>query len=119
VKGGGHATNPKFSSTSGVQIALSRFNEVKIDSMSGTVEIGAGLTWDQVYTNLEPTGVNVVGARTPTVGVAGLTLGGGRCLSSSETYLICFQAMHIRQVGMDLRSITSLDTNLCFRMELY
>ncbi|KAI0262279.1 hypothetical protein BGY98DRAFT_940474, partial [Russula aff. rugulosa BPL654] len=58
VKGGGHAFNPKFSSTSGVQIALSRFNEIEVDFTSGTVEIGAGLTWDQVYTNLEPTGVN-------------------------------------------------------------
>jgi FAD/FMN-containing dehydrogenase len=78
VKGGGHATNPRFSSTRGVQVALSRFNEIKVDFTSGTVEIGAGLTWEQVYANLEPTGVNVVGARTPTVGVAGFTLGGGR-----------------------------------------
>jgi FAD/FMN-containing dehydrogenase len=80
VKGGGHATNPKFSSTSGVQIALSRFNETKVNTASGTVEVGAGLTWDQVYAALEPTGVNVVGGRIPGVGVAGLTLGGGESL---------------------------------------
>ena len=80
MKGGGHATNPKFSSTSGVQIALSRFNETKVDIISGTVEVGAGLTWDQVYAALEPTGVNVVGGRIPGVGVAGLTLGGGERL---------------------------------------
>ncbi len=64
---------------------MSRFNEIKVDSTSGTVEVGAGLTWDQVYANLEPTGVNVVGARAPTVGVAGFTLGGGRSLPSSES----------------------------------
>jgi len=80
VKGGGHATNPKFSSTSGVQIALSRFNETKVNVASGTVEVGAGLTWDQVYAALEPAGVNVVGGRVPGVGVAGLTLGGGETL---------------------------------------
>ena len=80
MKGGGHATNPKFSSTNGVQIALSRFNETKVNAMSGTVEVGAGLTWDQVYVALEPTGVNVVGGRVPGVGVAGLTLGGGESL---------------------------------------
>ena len=78
MKGGGHATNPGFSSTRRVQVALSRFNKIKVDFTSGTVEIGAGLTWDQVYANLESTGVNVVGARAPTVGVAGFTLGGGR-----------------------------------------
>ena len=80
MKGGGHATNPKFSSTSGVQIALSRFNETKVNVASGTVEVGAGLTWDQVYAALEPAGVNVVGGRVPGVGVAGLTLGGGETL---------------------------------------
>ena len=80
MKGGGHATNPNFSSTKGVQIALSRFNKTKVDDTSGTVEVGAGLTWDQVYAALEPTGVNVVGGRIPGVGVAGLTLGGGESL---------------------------------------
>jgi FAD/FMN-containing dehydrogenase len=85
VKGGGHATNPGFSSTTGVQISMSRFNEIKVNSASGTVEVGAGLTWDQVYEVLEPTGVNVVGGRVYGIGVAGLTLGGGECLPSSES----------------------------------
>jgi FAD/FMN-containing dehydrogenase len=84
VKGGGHATNPGFSSTRGVQIAMSRFNETKVNFKSGTVEVGAGLTWDQVYAVLETTGINVIGGRVPGVGVAGLTLGGGKCLPSSE-----------------------------------
>ena len=66
---------------------MSRFNETKVNSAPGTVEIGAGLTWDQVYAVLEPTGVNVVGGRVPGVGVAGLTLGGGECLPSSEIWI--------------------------------
>jgi FAD/FMN-containing dehydrogenase len=85
VKGGGHATNPGFSSTSGIEIVMTRFNETKVDSTRGIVEVGAGLTWDQVYVALEPTGVNVVGGRIPGVGVAGLTLGGGESLSSTES----------------------------------
>ena len=80
MKAGGHATNPHFSSTGGVLIALSRFNETKVNIASGTVEVGAGLTWDQVYAVLAPTGVNVVGGRVPGIGVAGLTLGGGESL---------------------------------------
>ena len=75
--------NPGFSSTNGVQIVMTRFNDTKVNFTSGTVEIGAGLTWDQVYDALEPTGVNVVGGRVPGVGVAGLTLGGGECFLSS------------------------------------
>ncbi|KAI0280312.1 FAD dependent oxidoreductase [Russula aff. rugulosa BPL654] len=84
VKGGGHATNPGFSSSRGVQISMIRFNGTKVDSTSGTVEVGAGLTWGQVYDALDPTGVNVVGGRVPDVGVAGLTLGGGYSFKSSQ-----------------------------------
>ena len=84
MKGGGHATNPGFSSTSGIEIAMTRFNETKVNSTCGTVDVGAGLTWGQVYAILEPTGVNVVGGRVPGIGVAGLTLGGGESLLSSE-----------------------------------
>ena len=87
MKSGGHATNPGFSSTRGVHVALSRFNEIKVDKTSGTVEIGTGLTWEQVYAHLEPTGVNVLGGRVPTVGVAGFTLGGGKFLRSSESWI--------------------------------
>jgi hypothetical protein len=83
VKGGGYATNQGFSSTKGVQIAMSRFNDTKVKS--GTVHVGAGLTWDQVYVVLELTAVNVVGGRVPGVGVAGLTLGGGEYLPSSKS----------------------------------
>jgi FAD/FMN-containing dehydrogenase len=77
--------NPGFSSTSGIEIAMTRFNETNVDYTCGTVEVGAGLTWDQVYAALEPTGVNVVGGRIPGVGVAGLTLGGGESLSLTES----------------------------------
>ncbi|KAJ7057517.1 FAD dependent oxidoreductase [Mycena amicta] len=77
VKGGGHAANPGFSSTPGVHISMTRFSDVVYDSASGTVRVGAGLIWDDVYAALEPLGVNVVGGRVSGVGVAGFTLGGG------------------------------------------
>lgn len=63
---------------------MTRFNEIKVNSARGTVEVGAGLTWAQVYAALEPTGMNVVGGRIPGIGVAGLILGGGESLSSAE-----------------------------------
>jgi FAD/FMN-containing dehydrogenase len=56
---------------------MTRFKDIKVDSIAATVEVGAGLTWDQVYAALGPYGVNVVGGRVPGIGVAGLTLGGG------------------------------------------
>ena len=66
---------------------MSRFKETNVNSMSGTVEVGAGLIWDEVYAILGPAGVSVVGGRIPGVGVAGLTLGGGECLSSLESLI--------------------------------
>ncbi|KAG6337360.1 hypothetical protein ID866_1733 [Astraeus odoratus] len=77
IKGGGHATNPGFSSTVGVQIAMYKFSEITYYSTTQTVTIGAGLIWDDVYAALEPYDVNVAGARVTGVGVAGFTLGGG------------------------------------------
>jgi hypothetical protein len=63
VKGGGHASNPGFSSTTGVQIAMYRFSEVTYDASSNTAVIGTGLVWDDVYNVLNSQGVNVVGGR--------------------------------------------------------
>ncbi|KAF8879383.1 FAD-binding domain-containing protein [Infundibulicybe gibba] len=77
VKGGGHATNPGSSSTSGVLIAMYRFSEINYKPESQTVTIGAGLVWDDVYAALAPHNVNVIGGRVSGVGVAGFTLGGG------------------------------------------
>ena len=58
------------------------FNDIVINEEEETVEIGAGLTWTEVYSHLIPKGINVVGGRINGVGVAGLTLGGGSCSSS-------------------------------------
>ncbi|KAI0260042.1 FAD-binding domain-containing protein [Gloeopeniophorella convolvens] len=84
VKGGGHGSNPGFSSTLGVEIAMTRLNQVTINNASNTIDLGPGLTWDRAYNILAPSGLNVVGGRVPTVGVAGLTLGGGYAFMTSE-----------------------------------
>ena len=72
-------SNPMFSSTTGVQISMSRFSNAVYNAGSHMADIGAGLIWDDVYAALEPHGVNIVGGQVSGVGVAGLTLGGGLC----------------------------------------
>ncbi|KAH9017325.1 FAD-binding domain-containing protein [Lactarius deliciosus] len=84
VKGGGHAFNPGFSSTTGVQISMTRFNSVELNNATGTVDAGSGVTWDQVYAALDSSGLNVIGGRSPAVGIAGLTLGGGYSFTSNQ-----------------------------------
>ncbi|KAK7038748.1 hypothetical protein VNI00_010633 [Paramarasmius palmivorus] len=77
IKGGGHIANVGFSSTTGVQISMLKFNSIEYDEGLGTVKIGAGLVWGEVYLALAPHGVKVVGGRGPPVGVSGFLLGGG------------------------------------------
>ncbi|KAF5327189.1 hypothetical protein D9619_004973 [Psilocybe cf. subviscida] len=84
VKGGGHATNPGFSSTPGVHISMARFSEVEYHATQQTVDVGAGVVWDEVYSVLEPFGVNALGGRVTGIGVAGFTLGGGYSWKSNQ-----------------------------------
>jgi FAD/FMN-containing dehydrogenase len=77
VYSGGHASNPGFSSTSGVHITLKRFNQIDLSEDGKIVTLGFGQGWTDVYDALEGTGVNVVGGRVPGPGVGGFTLGGG------------------------------------------
>ncbi|THU76841.1 FAD-binding domain-containing protein [Dendrothele bispora CBS 962.96] len=77
VKSGGHTSNLGFSSTSGVMISLSNFNQIINEPLSNTVTLGPGATWDEVYAKLEVLNLTVVGGRIPGVGVGGLLLGGG------------------------------------------
>ncbi|KAK0499150.1 FAD dependent oxidoreductase [Armillaria luteobubalina] len=84
VRGGGHSANRGFSSTSDVQIAMTRFNEITYDSTTQTAVIGAGNIWDDVYEVLNAQGVNVLGGRVTGIGVAGFTLGGGYSYLSNQ-----------------------------------
>lgn len=77
VKGGGHTSNPGFSSTTGVHIAMTRFSEITYHEGNQTATLGAGLIWDDVYAVLNPQKVNVLGGRATGIGVAGFILGGG------------------------------------------
>ena len=69
--------NPGFSSTPGVQIAMTRFNEVNYHSLAETVELGSGLIFDDVYNALAPYNRSVAGGRVAGIGVGGFLLGGG------------------------------------------
>lgn len=58
-------------------VALTNFNDITISSDLNSVEAGAALNWYQTYSYLEPYGKIVVGGRLKTIGISGLTLGGG------------------------------------------
>jgi FAD/FMN-containing dehydrogenase len=53
VSSGGHASNQGFSSTTGVQISMKGFQNVKLSGDKSYVDVGAGNIWDNVYQVLE------------------------------------------------------------------
>ncbi|KAL9936591.1 hypothetical protein V8E36_004659 [Tilletia maclaganii] len=84
VRGAGHSCAPGFSGAKGVNIAMTRFNEVSYDKSRNVAKYGSGLVWEDVYTGLEKYNVKVTGGRVSGVGVAGFSLGGGISFLNSQ-----------------------------------
>lgn len=88
VRGGGHTAWAGASNIQGgVTIDLSLMSKTTYDKKTSTASIGPGSRWVNVYQVLDQLGVSVPGGRAGSVGVAGLTLGGG--------FLIPFQSIFI------------------------
>ncbi|KAI0063733.1 FAD-binding domain-containing protein [Artomyces pyxidatus] len=119
VKGGGHSCNPGFSSTAGVQISMTRLNQVTVNKAEGTVDIGAGAIWDDVYEALEPYGVMVAGGRIPGVGVGGFILGGGFSWKSNQYGLAIDTLVAIELVLPQgtVMQVTAADDDLWFGLK--
>jgi hypothetical protein len=75
VRSGGHSYAGWSSVNDGLIVDVSPMNSVSFDSADVTV--GAGLDLIRFYTSLGARGLAVPGATCPTVGIAGLALGGG------------------------------------------
>ncbi|KAI0260011.1 FAD-binding domain-containing protein [Gloeopeniophorella convolvens] len=117
VKSGGHSSNPGFSSTRGVMISMAKFNKISFNSKSpGEVEVGVGLTWDDIYERLDPEGVNVVGGRVPGVGITGFTLGGGFSWKTRQYGLSLDNVLAFELVLPDgtVKSVTHEDEDLFY-----
>ncbi|ODH21309.1 hypothetical protein ACO22_05682 [Paracoccidioides brasiliensis] len=90
VKSGGHAAFAGSSSIpDGLTIDMGRLNTVNLSSDKKSAIVGAGNRWFDVYSQLSPEGVTVVGGRVSNIGVGGLTLGGGISLYSAQYGFAC------------------------------
>jgi len=76
IRGGGHCYEPG-SLSSGYIFQLSGFNAINIDVANSQVTIGAGCLLKDVISELGMAGYAIPTGTCGTVGVAGLTLGGG------------------------------------------
>ena len=78
VKAGGHTAFEGGSNLQdGVTVDLGALTSITVSADRKTVSVGAGSRWIAVSEVLDALGLAAVGGRTSTVGVSGLTLGGG------------------------------------------
>jgi FAD/FMN-containing dehydrogenase len=78
VRSGGHSALGHGTNTAGLVIDLGRLNTVEVlDVGRRLVRVGGGATWGEVATTLDPLGLGLTSGDTTSVGVGGLTLGGG------------------------------------------
>ena len=93
---------------------MTRFRDIVLNEEEGTVEIGAGLTWTDVFSYLVPKGLNVVGGRFNGDGVGGFILGGGRYSSSlhhacSMSFYVVGYSWMTNQYGLTIDTVTAFE----------
>ncbi|KAH7305214.1 hypothetical protein B0I35DRAFT_400412 [Stachybotrys elegans] len=98
VKAGGHTAFPGSNIQDGVTIDLGLMNTISLSEDSQSASLGPGARWEDVARFLDPLGLAVVGGRSPTVGVAGLILGGGISFLSGRRGWACDNVLNFEVV---------------------
>ncbi|WP_248963555.1 FAD-binding oxidoreductase [Sphaerisporangium perillae] len=102
-RSGGHSY-AGWSTGTGLVIDVSRMNTVR--AASGRAVVGAGAQLVDVYDRLAARGVSIPAGSCPTVGVAGLTLGGGIGVVARKYGLTCDVLESLQIVTADGRVLT-------------
>jgi FAD/FMN-containing dehydrogenase len=87
ARSGGHSYAGWSSVTGGLIVDVSDMNSFKVGN--GTVQVGSGISLLDFYSDLAAHGLAVPGGSCPTVGIAGLALGGGVGVLSRIYGLTC------------------------------
>lgn len=88
VRSGGHSY-AGFSNSPGLVIDVKAMNSVVVDPANGTVTVAGGANNADVGAGVDQFGVYFPGGRCPSVGVSGLTLGGGWGFSNRHLGMTC------------------------------
>jgi FAD binding domain/Berberine and berberine like len=100
VRSGGHSYTGA-STGAGLVVDVSAMNQVRVDPVTGRVKIGAGARLVDVYTAVAGAGRAVAAGSCPSVGVTGLTLGGGVGVLTRDWGLTCDQMISYDLVTAD------------------
>jgi len=100
-KSGGHSYVGASTSRGGIVVSTSRMTRVEYDAASSTATVDAGARLYPVHSALAASGRTIPTGTCPTVGAAGLTLGGGVGIASRAYGLTCDQLYAARIVTAD------------------
>ncbi|KAI4111161.1 MAG: hypothetical protein LQ345_006868 [Seirophora villosa] len=90
IKSGGHGLPVGASNIDeGVTIDLGRMKDVTLSADQTTAAVQAGAKWGDVYNTLDAQGYAIPGGRAASVGVGGLTTGGGNSFFSARYGFVC------------------------------
>jgi FAD/FMN-containing dehydrogenase len=99
IKGRGHAPGAGFANIdSGITIDMTGLSSVSVRNDYSVASVGAGASWLDVYTFLDPINKTVAGGRNGAVGVGGLTLGGGISYFSPQVGWTCDSVVNFEVV---------------------
>jgi FAD/FMN-containing dehydrogenase len=111
VRGGGHNRAGLSVCDNGVVIDLAQLNEVEVDAGKRIARAGAGALTVHVDVATQRAGLATTLAGCPTVGIAGLTLGGGEGFLMTKFGLACDNLVSARLIAADGRELEASATS--------
>ncbi|MEV6632023.1 FAD-binding oxidoreductase [Actinoplanes sp. NPDC051470] len=103
LRGGGHSYVGASTSASALVLDLRRLAAVGYDAASRTATIGGGARLMEVYERLGARGVSIPSGSCGTVGISGITSGGGIGMASAAHGMTCDAVVGARLVTADGR----------------
>jgi FAD/FMN-containing dehydrogenase len=108
IRNGGHSYAGWSSGDGRLIVDVSKLSRVR--ASGGTAVVGAGAKLIDVYRSLTAKGVTVPGGSCPTVGISGLTLGGGHGVVSRAYGLTCDSLTQATLITADGKQLTASAT---------
>lgn len=115
IRCGGHSYEAFSLVDGGLVIDVKELLDLQIDKENLTVRVGAGLRPSQLYETLWNQRLTIPGGTCPTVGISGVTLGGGYGYLSRLLGMLCDSVLEIEMVnaqGSVLRANDSQHSDL-------
>ena len=106
ARSGGHSYGG-YSNSGGLVVDVSPMNTISVDTVANSATIGAGARLIDVYNVVGGHARLLPGGSCPTVGIAGLTLGGGVGVFGRKYGLTCDNVQSVKMVTADSTYVTA------------